>query len=91
MECVFSPVSFWTDAGISVDGIDALTSVLTLVLFTVVKVHFTVLTHVARCALTPATQLTSVTFYSVDGEVQLIRMSLMSDDILVSLRSQNTL
>lgn len=49
-----SPVSFWTDAGVSVDGIDALAAVLTLVLFTVVIIQLTVLTHEARRALTPA-------------------------------------
>lgn len=46
-----SPVSLWTDAGVSVDGINALTSVLTFVLFTVVIVQLTVLAYKAWSAL----------------------------------------
>lgn len=49
------PVSLWTDAGVSVDGVNALTSVLTLVFFTVVIIQLTVLTYVAWSALTPKT------------------------------------
>lgn len=48
-----SPVPFWTDAGVSIDGIDALTAILTLILFTVVIIQLTVLAYVAWNALTP--------------------------------------
>lgn len=51
-----SPVSLWTDAGVSVDGVNALTSVLTLVLLTVIIIQLTVLTYIAGSALTPKTQ-----------------------------------
>lgn len=49
----YVPVSLWTDAGVSVHSVDAVTSMLALVLLTVVKVQLTMLTYITRSALTP--------------------------------------
>lgn len=50
---MFSPVPLWTDAGVPVHSINALRSILTLIVFTVIVVQLTMLTHKAWSALTP--------------------------------------
>lgn len=43
-----SPETFLTDAGVAVDGVHTLGSVLTLILQTVIVILLTLLAHVAR-------------------------------------------
>lgn len=50
-----SPVSLWTNTGVSIQGIDALSSVVTLVVFAVVIIQLTVLTNVPGRTLTSKT------------------------------------
>ena len=52
---LLSPVSFRTDAGVSVQLIHTLSSVLTAMLLTVVVVYAAVITDITRRAHTPAT------------------------------------
>ena len=51
--CVYPPVSLRTYTGVAVDGVDTLSTILTLVLGTVIKVLVTVVSSVAWSTLTP--------------------------------------
>lgn len=64
------PVSLRTDTGVSVDSVDALTSVLTLVFFTVIIVQLTVLTNITWSALTPETHRRTLRQQPVDAELE---------------------